>query len=742
MLETMFENALLDYYRGGNSYEDSVKKQLNALEATSLATTFAVSDMKSDLRKELRANTNELHGIRDDIRTAAVGMHNLGQGIRNDIQDMATGVTSAIQENTYAVVASQAMLSKTFNQGFNAVNNTLDFGFTLVGKKIDVLSDEIASKLDQIQDILNNPRLTQSRELYRQALISYKKGFFEEALKDCKEAVEKNTTDFISWYLLGLIYLYGAGENSNVIDLNNSEIAFANAAKYIKPDIPKSEEAKLMASEIYYNLGISRLIKSNDYLIENKIDDSNAKLLEAENASSIAYQLSKDNLVAAYEQAKELHFLGKNEEALKLLEELIRAEKTFSLKAINDKNFESLWKNIEELIDKLKKESCDFLLSTLNDVIRVNMSMFEAEHDFIIEKIKHEKLKNEENLINDFLAQKEENVLGFNRKKDELQTKYANIEQKDYFTVLDILSKAYGVFEEFNNQVAYVISYTKNLMDDKISSEVERQEEERERELQKKREEERKRQEEIRRKQEEEEEKLEREEQRRLEEVARKKANKRKIICSIILLIGGFCILLYMRSDFRYTKLLFKAIKKYDVEKVEKYIKKGANVNAKKGKSGSTPIFYMLNSIHPGVNKRYNKIYEGFFNKLGDCKTTNVYENIRHSWLEYYKEPFQIFDLLINAGADINVANNYGVTPLMLSSYFLARCGNEETDHQIFMCIEKMLDLGADVNAKTCSGITALDINMFGHWCNEENKASNMKYKQKVIDLLRTHGAK
>ena len=110
MLETMFENALLDYYRGGNSYEDSVKKQLNALEATSLATTFAVSDMKSDLRKELRANTNELHGIRDDIRTVAVGMHNLGQGIRNDIQDMATGVTSAIQENTYAVVANKQTL--------------------------------------------------------------------------------------------------------------------------------------------------------------------------------------------------------------------------------------------------------------------------------------------------------------------------------------------------------------------------------------------------------------------------------------------------------------------------------------------------------------------------------------------------------------------------------------------------------------------------------------------------------
>lgn len=160
--------------------------------------------------------------------------------------------------------------------------------------------------------------------------------------------------------------------------------------------------------------------------------------------------------------------------------------------------------------------------------------MFEAEHDFIIEKIKHEKLKNEENLINDFLAQKEDNALGLNRKKDELQTKYANIEQKDYFTVLDILSKAYGVFEDFNNQVAYVISYTKNLMDDKISSEVEREEEERERELQKKREEERKRQEEIMRIQKEEQKKID--EEKRIEnEKKRKKERRRELLKKIVI---------------------------------------------------------------------------------------------------------------------------------------------------------------------------------------------------------------
>ena len=213
-------------------------------------------------------------------------------------------------------------------------------------------------------------------------------------------------------------------------------------------------------------------------------------------------------------------------------------------------------------------------------------------------------------------------------------------------------------------------------------------------------------------------------------------------IMVLVVLLVVYGIFSYMISDERQTNLLFKAIKKHDVEKVEKYINKGANVNAKKGKSGSTPLFYMLNSIHPAVDKRYNKIYEDFFIELGDCKTNNVYGNIEHFGLEWYEQPFQIFDLLINAGADINIANNYGVTPLMLSSYFLARCTDGKTDFQIFMCIEKILDLGADVNAKTKSGITALQINEYGHYYYEKNEASNMKYKQNIIDLLRKYGAK
>lgn len=852
MLEQMIDNALGEYFRGGSSYEDSVKNQLNALEATGIATSLAVSNMNSGLADVINSTTSEIQGLRSDFQSAAVGMYNMGQGIRNDIQSMAMGVTSAIQESTYEIVASQQMLANTFNHGFNSVNNTINLGLGLLGNKIDVLSEEVSSKLDEIQDILNNPRLTQSRELYREALRSFKRGFYEEALADCLGAIEKNKTDYISWYLLGLIYLYGAGENSNVINLDKAEEAFSNAAKYIKPDIPKSNEAKLLASEIFYHLGFSQLAKSNDYLLENKTEFSNTKLLEAASASSQAYNLSKENLIAGYEHAKELHFLGKDDESIKLLEELIRKEKTFALKAINDKNFESIWSDIEQLIEKLKLEACQLIRESLDEFINKISSEVDTGHNSIIEKVRKTTLQNKETIINKAIELKKENIDWFNSKKDRKLALYKDIEQKDYFSVLDALTKLPSIYENIEVFVRNCIINTNNIVKRQIEEQqnLERKERKRQEEEQKRKEEEaRERRKEYECRKQEEERKLKEEEEKRktekkerlwrrnhsivllvfigfqcglvmcakylevswIKDMERYIYNELSInfqflsvlaglfsfigllfasgtrffgiivlsvstvlsfvlgypiigliniasfvllfkekknssiaipIMVLVVLLVVYGIFSYMISDERQTNLLFKAIKKHDVEKVEKYINKGANVNAKKGKSGSTPLFYMLNSIHPAVDKRYNKIYEDFFIELGDCKTNNVYGNIEHFGLEWYEQPFQIFDLLINAGADINIANNYGVTPLMLSSYFLARCTDGKTDFQIFMCIEKILDLGADVNAKTKSGITALQINEYGHYYYEKNEASNMKYKQNIIDLLRKYGAK
>ena len=350
-----------DYYRGSSSYENAVQRQLSVLRAANIANTRAIYESTDAIRDA------EI-GIRNDIRASTYANLAMGMEIRNDISantsaiyEMSAGLDCTIRENTYNIVASQAILAQTFNQNFNAVNNTLSLGFSTVSAKLDAMTDRICSKLDEIHDILNNPLLMASRELYRRALDDYKKGLYEEAMEACIGAVEKNKTDTISWYLLGHIYLFGAGKFSNVIDVDKAEEAFFNAAKYIDYDLGKSDEANTLGSEIYYYLGYARLIKSNDLLVEAKNADSVKKLEEAEMASREASRLSAENLLAVYEQAKELHFLGRDDESLQLIEKLIRADKKYAVRVCNDKNFESLWDRINALITALRDELTDKL---------------------------------------------------------------------------------------------------------------------------------------------------------------------------------------------------------------------------------------------------------------------------------------------------------------------------------------------------------------------------------------------
>ena len=363
---------MYDYYRGSSSYEDAVKRQLTGIEATNVASTRALHEMNSNLRSAFQETNNIMKAgfgatlaMEAEIGNAMVAGFD---ATNNAIQNMAFGVTSAIRESTYDIVASQAMLAQTFTHGFNAVNNTLNLGFSMVNSKLDVITDRICSELNEIHDTLKNPLFTANQELYRRAYGNYEKGLYEEALEDFTGAVEKDKTNWVAWYFIGCIYLFGAGKFCNVINVDKAEEAFFNAAKYIDYDLGKSDEANRLGSEIYYYLGYARLIKSNDLLVENNNAESVKKMEEAEYASRESYRLSDKNLLALYEQAKELHFLDRDDEALQLIEKLIRTDKNYAVRACNDKNFESLWNRIESLITVLRDELANKLAEEFSTI--------------------------------------------------------------------------------------------------------------------------------------------------------------------------------------------------------------------------------------------------------------------------------------------------------------------------------------------------------------------------------------
>lgn len=319
--------------------------------------------------------------------------------IQSSLRQLGNGLKYELRSCTYSIVASQKILAEIYQQGFDSLNNTLNYGFYYmseglsdINKSILAMNEAICNKLDEIHDIVNNPRLTAARELYRRASTNFEKGYYEEALEDCLQAVDKEKTDYISWYLLGNIYLYGAGKFSNVINLDKAEEAFINASKYIDADLTVNSEANELGSQIYFCLAQTRYFLSNDLFVEGNEDSADKKLEQAEQSNRTAVRLGPSNNEIQYAQAKYLHLLNKDDESLRILDKIIDNDKNIAVKAVNDECFKTIWPKIEDLIEiKRKKliEKFKTKVQELGDTIKNKIDSLEKnqeEYTYLISK--------------------------------------------------------------------------------------------------------------------------------------------------------------------------------------------------------------------------------------------------------------------------------------------------------------------------------------------------------------------
>jgi tetratricopeptide (TPR) repeat protein len=287
------------------------------------------------------------------------------ESINSRIIDAQIATTNAMYNNTQDMMWA-------FDSGLSAVSNQLQSGLSNVSRQIGAMNasmsmafaalnttvqesaQAIYDRLDTMNDILNNPSLTKSRELFRRAAVSYNKGFYEEAVNDLLEAIASNKTDYISWFLLGKTYLFGAGEFSAVIDLDKAIDALKNAVKFITPDARDQEDAKVMAAEMRFYLGLAQQSKAMDSLHSQNNADYRSFLEQAVESYGRSCAYSAQMLEAVYNRARCKALLGDTQGAIDDLETVVLADRNYCVKVCAESDFLCIQEQFAALIKKLR----------------------------------------------------------------------------------------------------------------------------------------------------------------------------------------------------------------------------------------------------------------------------------------------------------------------------------------------------------------------------------------------------
>jgi len=238
-----------------------------------------------------------------------------------------------------------------FVQGLNRLNDTFF-----------QVSQDICGELDKINNNLNDPLWIQSRDLYDRALLNYTRGFCEEAVEDLIRVLEINKADYMSWFLLGRAYLFGAGEFSCAIDLDAAICAFANAAKYIAQDIAKHARLRQTAAEILFHLGLSQQTKAKDLAFKQKTKENTTLATEARRAYDQSWAYYNEMLESLYNSARYDVILGDGKMALNKLQTVIQGDPRYAEELMYDPDFAPLHDDIARMIGVMRKKIASELL--------------------------------------------------------------------------------------------------------------------------------------------------------------------------------------------------------------------------------------------------------------------------------------------------------------------------------------------------------------------------------------------
>jgi len=324
-------------------------------------------------------------------------VRDLNNTTNNEIEKNAKLLNQTLLDNQVAtekaIYNNMQQIDGTLMAGFSGVSNqlsdvsrelgsmgsTMNMGFAFLNSAVQESSKAICNKLDTIHDTLAKPKYTQAKELYDRALKNYNDGFYVEALEDLHEAIDIAKYDrplsYIIYFLMGQTYLRGISKFSNVIDLDASIEALENAKKYIYPDAEKYPEAKPLAAEICFCLGLAYHTKANDDLRNSNTSDYQKHLEEAKEVYKKSWDYSHNMLESLFNLARCKAITGDEDGTIRNLITVILKDHGYLIKAATESDFNNEFK--QKLFSSLKK---DLYLKTKTFFDRIESIRAEAPY--------------------------------------------------------------------------------------------------------------------------------------------------------------------------------------------------------------------------------------------------------------------------------------------------------------------------------------------------------------------------
>ncbi|WKZ20213.1 MAG: hypothetical protein QY310_06515 [Candidatus Jettenia sp. CY-1] len=299
--------------------------------------------------------------IEDQLRTIITESSIVARGnpasIANIAQKVFSNNLSLLSGLSVSIVSSLVdgyLTRRTIKEGFESVNKTLRYGFDGVisnmvngFERLDATFNwgfsELIWRIDQqtsiaedIRKALTEPLTTQSRELRKRGIEAYNYGWFDVALKDLHEAMEKVRIDFVVVQYIGNIYLF------HEQDYDKAIFYYGEAARFSDPkSIPHYVFALFHQALAYY---LARH--------KSKIDDYRS----ACSCLQKAVDKMPENLELRYQLAQYCVLAERKEDGLKELDVVLRSDPRYLLKVILEPDFDSAKIDIERLIASLVED--------------------------------------------------------------------------------------------------------------------------------------------------------------------------------------------------------------------------------------------------------------------------------------------------------------------------------------------------------------------------------------------------